>query len=94
MLLMVEAPGARVRFAGIAESVNPGAPVIAKEMRAVLVELPDVPVMVTEELAGGAELLAAKVSVLLVMALAGLNDAVTPVGSPEAARFTTPVKPC
>jgi hypothetical protein len=35
---------------------------------------------------------AVKVSVLLVVALAGLNDAVTPAGRPLAARLTAPLK--
>ena len=40
-----------------------------------------------------APLLAVRVSVLLLVAEAGLNDAVTPLGRPDAARFTLPVKP-
>lgn len=44
--------------------------------------------------AGATELLATSVSVLVVVALAGLNDAVTPVGSPVAVRVTVPLKPC
>jgi len=37
--------------------------------------------------------LAVSVRVLVVVVLVGLNDAVTPLGSPEAARLTLPVKP-
>jgi hypothetical protein len=59
----------------------------------VSVRLPDVPVMVTVDWPAAAELLAVSVSVLVVVVLVGLNDAVTPVGSPEAARLTLPVKP-
>jgi hypothetical protein len=38
-------------------------------------------------------LLAVKVTVLLVLVLAGLKAALTPAGSPEALRLTEPVKP-
>ncbi len=40
-----------------------------------------------------AVLLAVSVSVLLVVAEAGLNEAVTPLGRPDADRPTLPVKP-
>jgi hypothetical protein len=40
-----------------------------------------------------APLLAVSVNVLLVVAEAGLNDAVTPLGKPDADRFTLDVKP-
>jgi hypothetical protein len=58
-----------------------------------LVKLPEVPVTVTvtEPVAATAE--AAKVKVLLDAALLGLKDAVTPAGSPDAARVTLPLKP-
>jgi len=37
--------------------------------------------------------LAVSVSVLVLVVVAGLNDAVTPLGNPEAERLTLPVKP-
>ena len=40
-----------------------------------------------------AVLLAVNVSVLVLVAGFGLNDAVTPVGRPDAARVTAPVNP-
>ena len=40
-----------------------------------------------------AVLLAAKLSELVLVVLVGLNAAVTPLGSPVAARLTLPVKP-
>jgi hypothetical protein len=55
---------------------------------------PEVPVIVT--VVGPpvvAELLAVNVTVLVVVALVGLNAAVTPLGKPEAARLTLPVNP-
>jgi hypothetical protein len=40
-----------------------------------------------------AELLAVKVSVLLLVVLDGLNEAVTPLGKPDADKATLPLKP-
>jgi len=60
----------------------------------VWVRPPEVPVMVT--VVGplpGAELPAVSVKVLDVVELVGLNEAVTPLGRPEAAKVTLPVKP-
>jgi len=45
------------------------------------------------ELPVAAVLLAANVSVLVLVAGFALNDGVTPVGRPDAARFTLPVNP-
>jgi hypothetical protein len=49
--------------------------------------MPEVPVMVTVEVPDAAVLLAASVNVVLA------NEAVTPVGRPEADKPTVPVKP-
>ena len=38
-------------------------------------------------------LLAVKVNVLVVAVLLGLNDAVTPIGRPDADKLTLPLKP-
>ena len=54
---------------------------------------PDVPVMVTVEVPVVAELLAVKVTTLLPVVGLVAKVAVTPVGSPLAARVTLPVKP-
>jgi hypothetical protein len=59
---------------------------------ALLLKLPDVPVMVTVELPVAAELLALRVSVL-VPDVPAPKDAVTPEGRPDAARATVPLKP-
>ena len=59
----------------------------------VCVSKPDVPVIVTVALPVAAVLLALRVSVLDPVVLAGLNDAVTPDGSPEALSATLPLKP-
>jgi hypothetical protein len=52
-----------------------------------------VPVMVTVEVPDAAELEAVKVTTLEVVAGLGAMAAVTPLGRPEAAKFTRPVKP-
>ena len=49
--------------------------------------------MVTVRVPLVAELLAVSVSVLVPVAGFGLNDAVTPVPRPEAAKATLPAKP-
>jgi hypothetical protein len=60
---------------------------------AVCTSEPDVPVMVTVAGPVVAELIAVSVRVLVLVVLLGLKDAVTPLGSPEAAKLTLPVKP-
>ena len=92
--LAPEPPWAMLRVAGVAVSVKDGGPVIVSAILAVLVKLPDVPVIVSVAVPTAAELLAISVKVLVVVALAGLNDAVTPVGNPDAVRFTALEKPC
>ena len=54
---------------------------------------PDAPVMVTVAVPVAAVVLAARVRVLVLVALLGLNDAVTPLGSPEADNATLLLKP-
>lgn len=57
------------------------------------VSLPDVPVIVSEYVPTGAVLLAVNVIVEFVVIGLGTIDALTPVGKPETARFTSPVNP-
>lgn len=66
---------------------------IVSEIEAVLVKVLDVPVMVTLATPMAAVLLAVNVNVLVFVALAGLNEAVTPAGRPEADRLTLLLKP-
>ena len=54
---------------------------------------PEVPVTVTVAAPVVAVELAVSVSTLVPAVLAGLNDAVTPLGRPDAARLTLPLKP-
>jgi hypothetical protein len=56
------------------------------------VKLPEVPVMVSVTVPVVAVLLAESVSVLVLVALLGLNDAVTPLGIPEADKLTLLLK--
>jgi hypothetical protein len=55
--------------------------------------VPEVPVIVAVDVPAVAVLLAVSVSPLVVVAVAGLKAAVTPLGRPEAVRATLPVKP-
>lgn len=55
--------------------------------------LPDKPVTVTVTVPVAAVLLAVNVSLLVLAVLLGLNDAVTPLGSPDADKLTMLLKP-
>jgi hypothetical protein len=57
------------------------------------ISVPEVPVTITVNAPVGAELLAVSVRTLEVVEDAGLNEAVTPVGTPDAANVTLPVNP-
>jgi hypothetical protein len=74
-------------------NVKLGAGVTVKGRVVVAETLPDVAVMVSGAAVIGADVLAVRVSLLVEVVLAGLNAAVTPVGNPEIARLTAPVKP-
>lgn len=100
MIVVVAVPPcATVRLVGNAESRKSGCDgggagaFTVRVMVAVLVRLPDVPVMVTLPVPTDAPLLAASVKVLELVAGLGLKDAVTPLGKPEADRETLPLKP-
>lgn len=58
-----------------------------------MVKLPDVPVIVNAVAPTVAEPLAVKVSTVLPLAGLGLNEAVTPLGRPEAEKVTLPLNP-
>jgi hypothetical protein len=59
----------------------------------VCVKLPELPVTVTVPVPVVAVLLALNVNVLVLAVLPGLNDAVTPLGKPDADKLTLPVNP-
>src|SRR5579884_2833548 len=88
-----DALGATVRADGCAASVNAGAPATVSVNRMLLVSVPETPLMVTVAVPVAAEPLAEIVSVLADCALAGLNEAVTPAGRPDADRSTEPLNP-
>ena len=69
------------------------APLIMRVKVVVCVKLPDVPVIVTVLVAAPAEGLTVSVSALVEVVGFGVNPAVTPLGRPEAAKLTLPVKP-
>jgi hypothetical protein len=91
IVLVAVLPSTTVTVAGDAASVNAGVTVSA--IVVVCVRLPDVPVIVTVDVPVVAVPLAVNVSVLVPVVGFALNAAVTPVGSPDAARVTLPVKP-
>jgi len=64
-----------------------------REIVEVFVKLPDVPVTVTVTVPVAAVLLAVSVNVLVLAVLLGLNEAVTPLGRPDADKLTLPLKP-
>ena len=78
---------------GDAVSAKLGGAATVKLTVAVLLRLPEVPVMVTVAVPKVAEAPAVRVSFPGWVVVALLNDAVTPVGKPDAARVTVPLKP-
>jgi hypothetical protein len=64
-----------------------------REIVVVFFKLPDFPVMVRVTVPVVATLLAVNVNVLVLAVLLGLNDAVTPLGKPDADKPTLPLKP-
>jgi hypothetical protein len=92
MLLVPLAPGLMLKLAGVTASVKLGGGLTVSAMVALLVKVPEVPVMVTVDVPAAAVLAALRVRVLLPDAIAP-NVAVTPVGKPDAASATVPLKP-
>ena len=89
----VHEPRGRVTLLGDAESEKSGAGLTVRLMVVVWVRLPEVPVMVTVTVPVVAVPLAVSVNVLVLVVLDGLNEAVTPLGNPEADKLTLPVNP-
>lgn len=69
-----------------------GMAVTVREMVVVALSVPEVPVMVMVEVAAAVVLATVSVRTLVVVAGLVANAAVTPVGRPDAARVTLPVK--
>jgi hypothetical protein len=78
---------------GETASAKLGAGTTVKEMIVVLVKPPEVPLTVTVAFPVGVVLDAVSVKTLLLAALPGLNEAVTPLGKPEADKLTRPPNP-
>ena len=93
IVLVPLAPCAIVTVFGDAESVKFGGAVTVRERVVAFDKLPDEPVTVTVTVPVAAMLLAASVNVLVVVVVPGLNDAVTPLGSPDADKATLPLNP-
>ena len=100
IILALLPPSVTARLAGNADRLNSGVPLVVPATTVKLsvtgrTKSPPVPTTVT--VAGlalmGAVLLAVKVTVLALAALAGLNIAVTPVGRFKADMLTLPEKP-
>jgi hypothetical protein len=85
-------PRGSPRAAPVNDSVKFGA-VIVSPMVVELVSAPETPVTVTVYVPAAAALFALNVSPLLLVVLAGLKAAVTPLGMPDTARATLPLNP-
>jgi hypothetical protein len=81
------------KVGGASASAKSGGAVTVTVIVTAEVRLPEVPVTVKEDTFAAAALVAVSVSVLVDVALAGLNDAVTPVGKPVALKATLPLNP-
>jgi hypothetical protein len=84
---------ARLNAFGEAEIAKFGGATTVNETVVVCDSGPDFPVMVIEKVPRAAALLTVSVSVLELVVLVGLNEAVTPLGKPDAERATLLVKP-
>ena len=93
MVLAPFAPAARLKLAGVAESVKLGEAPTVIAIVVLLLIVPALPVIVTVEVPGAAFVEALNVSVVVRVAVAALNVAVTPVGRPAAEKVTVPLKP-
>jgi len=86
-------PGLSVRLEGEGERVKPGGGATVTAIVVDAVRLPEVPVTVTVEVPVAAVALAVSVRTLEPVVGLVAKAAVTPLGSPEAASVTLPVKP-
>jgi len=84
---------ARLNEFGEAEIAKFGGATTVSETVVLCDNAPDLPVTVIVNAPALAVLLAVSVNVLELVVLAGLNDAVTPLGKPDAERLTLPLNP-
>jgi hypothetical protein len=80
------------KVGGASASVKSDGPVTVTVMVTADVRLPEAPVTLNEDTFAAAANVAVSVSVLVAVVLAGLKDAVTPVGKPVALKATVPLK--
>src|SRR5262249_46631177 len=92
MVLVPAAPCVIVKLFGEPNRAELGGGFTDKEMEVVLDKLPDEPVTVMVAIPVVAALLAVSINVLVFFVLVGLNDAVTPLGKPDADNLTLPLK--
>jgi len=93
IVLVPLVPCTMLKLFGDAERAKLPAGLTVRDTVVVLVNVPDVPVMVTGTVPVAAVLLAVRVKVLALVAGFGLKAAVTPVGRPDATKLTLPLKP-
>jgi hypothetical protein len=93
IMLVPFAASRTLTLPGEADSVKVPTLFTVRETVVVMVKRPAVPVMVTLLVPVDAVPLAVNVKVLVFAVLVGLKDAVTPLGSPETAKLTLPLKP-
>lgn len=93
IVLVLLEPCGIVNPVGAAEMVKLPWGITASEIVALLVKVPDVPVIVTGKVPTAAVPAAVSVSMLVVAVVLGLKDAVTPAGRPDADKLTLPLKP-
>jgi len=93
IVLLAEFPCTSPMVAGLAAIVKLDGDATVTLSEKVLVRVPDLPDTITVVAPGAAVADAVKVRTLDVVALAALNDAVTPEGKPETLRATLPENP-
>jgi hypothetical protein len=93
MVLTPVDPCVRLTVFCEAASAKFGVPITVRLIAVVLFKLPELPVTVTVTVPEATALLAVSVRVLVVKALFGANEAVTPLGRPDADKLTLPEKP-
>ena len=93
MVLLPDVPCVTLRLAGAAPNVTLGAPFTVTLTVTEADNVPAVPVTVTVVVPVVAASAAVNVTVLVLAVVAGLNEAVTPLGRPDVVRATLPLNP-
>src|SRR5579863_10321992 len=95
MVIVVAALAARtmLRLVGEADRLKLDEPLTVRETVVDLVRAPLTALIVTVKVPVAAVALVMRVSVLVVAVLVGLNEAVTPLGKPDADKLTVPLNP-